>query len=189
MSRTENKLLYPLEGRPLYRHGLDTAAEAVKKKKGSVLLVITQYQEIYGEVKKLGIPVFLNENSRLGASYTVRRGLEEAMVLGEFDYFLFMAGDQPYLRRETLERFFSRGEEGQYAMVSASFGERLGNPVMFRSQLYQELMALKGDEGGRKVWRRYAGGELPIALVQAESPLELKDFDVPEDFGKVHISV
>lgn len=177
-----NKLLHPLEGNPLYRHGLDVAREVVERHRGSALLVITQYPEIYREVERLGIPVYLNEDSRLGASCTVRRGLKEASELGEFDYFLFMAGDQPYLRRETLEEFFARGEEGRYAMVSASFGERLGNPVMFHRDLYQDLIGLKGDEGGRKVWRRYAGGELSIALVQAAKERELKDFDFPEDF-------
>lgn len=179
---TGNKLLYPLEGKSLYRHGLDTAEAVVRRHKGSALLVITQYPEIYREVEQLGIPVYLNPSSRLGASYTVKRGLEEASGLGEFDYYLFMTGDQPYLSRETLECFFIKGAEGRYAMISASFGERLGNPVMFHRQLYQELMNLKNDEGGRRVWKRYAAGELHTALVQASAERELKDFDLPEDF-------
>ena len=38
----ENKLLYPLEGRPLYRHGLDMLASLAKTRDDCTLAVVSR---------------------------------------------------------------------------------------------------------------------------------------------------
>ena len=239
----ENKLLQEFQGKPLYRHGLDLLLDVVAEKKNVRLIVITQYKEILEEVEKYKtggkwvtsadsleeaemrekrqaesrISCFLNPDSRKGVSYTIRRGVEEALAAGPVDYFLFMTADQPFLGRETLENFLrtADGEKtkeaerktqepegktkeaeretdaqehikknmpGRYPVVSAACGEQPGNPVMFRADLAEELMRLQADEGGRKVWRRYARQGI---LVQVRDRRELQDMDVWEDMKNI----
>ena len=53
---------------------------------------------------------------------------------------------------------------------------------MFRADLAEELMRLQADEGGRKVWRRYARQGI---LVQVRDRRELQDMDVWEDMKNI----
>jgi molybdenum cofactor cytidylyltransferase len=38
---------------------------------------------------------------------------------------------------------------GNKNIVCASYGEKIGNPVIFSSKYYQNLINLKGDKGGK----------------------------------------
>ena len=177
-----NKLLYELGGKPLYRHGLETLIEFSRTRENVWLSVITQYEEIFHTTTQMAkgrrdISVFLNPDSRSGVSYTIRRGVEEAQRAGDFDYYLFVTADQPWLGCKTLEKFLKAGEEGRFPVVSACWKEngRLGNPVMFHRELGDELLKLQGDTGGRQVWKRHA---LEGGLVEVETERELEDVDV-----------
>lgn len=175
-----NKLLQEWNGKPLYQHGLDCLMDLMEQRQDIDLFVVTQYDEIAGRVRKNErIHAFVNPDSRLGISHTIKRGILEAKKTGDFDYFLFLTADQPMISRETLERFLELGDEKHYSVLSAAFGKQPGNPVMFRKELAPELLTLKEDEGGRKIWRRHSREGI---MVQVESAVELKDFDFPEDF-------
>ena len=177
----KNKLLQEFRGKPLYSYGLELLQAAARERENVRAVVITQYQEIVEAVEKCRsrkISCFLNPDSRKGVSYTIRRGIREALENGPVDYFLFMTADQPFLRKKTLEQFFAEGEKGN-PVVSAAWREQPGNPVMFRADLAEELVRLKEDEGGRKVWKKYASQGV---LIQAEDPKELQDLDVPKDW-------
>lgn len=175
-----NKLLYCMEGKPLYRHGLDMLLEFTKWRENIRLLVVTQYEEILEEAGRLAhgrgnVKAVHNPDSKMGASYTIRRGIQEAEKWGAFDYLIFVAADQPWLSRSTMEKFVEAGDRFCHKTVSASWKGTAGNPVMFAKSLVPELMALEGDVGGRRVWREHSeeGG-----LVETASQKELEDVDV-----------
>ena len=46
-----NKLLYELEGRPLYRHLLDRLVSLSRQHADWEVIVVTQYPQIYDEVR------------------------------------------------------------------------------------------------------------------------------------------
>lgn len=79
-------------------------------------------------------------------------------------------------QREGANREWAEGAAGEGAGNMP--GLRLGNPVMFAASLAGELEALSGDEGGRKVWRRYAAHS---GFVYVGDLRELEDFDEPWD--------
>ena len=79
-----NKLLYLYEGKPLYRHGLELLLK-LKQEMGEKLTVtvVTQYPEILEKVQDsfercgmTGMQAVFCEESRMGASYTIRAGIE-----------------------------------------------------------------------------------------------------------------
>ena len=55
----------------------------------------------------------------------------------------------------------------------------MGHPKYFPSWLFPELLELSGDEGARKVLRRFQDR---TRVVQVDDPGILKDFDTPQDF-------
>ena len=85
----ENKLLYPVAEKPMYRHGLDLLFSILEENENYELIVASQYREIteavlsekrtfseQGKTSLAGrIHPLLTKNSRLGMSYTIRESI------------------------------------------------------------------------------------------------------------------
>lgn len=214
-----NKLLYLYEGKPLYRHGLELLLK-LKQEMGEKLTVtvVTQYPEILEEVQDIfercgmaGIQAVFCEESRLGASYTIRAGIEavisqdpvsgqpkeEKSMIGEKDYLMFMVADQPHLTLDSVRKLIRTAvsreqsafsgplaeECSRWETLSLRCGSTPGNPCMFRADLIPELMSLTGDQGGRKVLKRHY-----CQYVDILDERELEDVDemlqVTENLGE-----
>lgn len=91
-----NKLLYTVDGVPMYRHIL-SELEKVRKElelQGTQcsITVVTQYDEIAEDVRKRGISVFYNLHPDEGISSSLRIGLRGSW---DTDACLFTVSDQP----------------------------------------------------------------------------------------------
>ena len=140
------------------------------------LTVISQYEPIRQQAQRMGIAAVDSPDSPKGISFTIRAGLDALNTIPEQDYVVFVVADQPYLTAQTVERLLDAADAGvQTAMVV--WGEQAGNPALFSARLIPELRALEGDQGGRKVLRRYPEGQLRIP---AGCALELSDIDSPD---------
>ena len=179
----ENKLLYPLEGKPLYRHGLDTLTEVLQKREETLLTVVSRYDEIlnYAEVvlgKSGGRITAVNSpESEGGISYSVRAGLRGAE---DCDYYLFFVADQPYIKTDTVLRLIDTvtGKKASGGYICA--GERSGNPAMFSKELLPELEKLTGDRGGKRILTEIEKREKDaVCRIEAGNPRELEDVDEP----------
>lgn len=168
-----NKLLSMYEGKHLFRHGLDMLAALCKKHSDYVLTVVSQYPQILDWAEGKGIRTVYSPESRKGMSYTIKAAIKSITKLKEEDFILFVVADQPYLTEYTIEKIFAYAKPGVRA-VSAAYGEKPGNPVMFSARLVPELLALEKDEGGRKVLRQQE-----CIYVEVEREKELFDIDTP----------
>lgn len=166
----ENKLLYPLEGRPLYRHGLDMLASLAKTRDDCTLAVVSRYGAVLDGARALGVRAVYSPDSENGLSCTIRAGLD-ALALQAGDFVAFVVADQPYLTASTMARLLDAARPG-VPCARVCCGGRLGNPALFAAALVSGLYALTGDEGGRALLRRP-----DCVLVPADSARELYDVD------------
>ncbi len=144
----ENKLLYPLEGKPMYLHLLERLAAVCAKDGRRNLFVVSRYEEILRKTEELGGQPVFGARSGEGIAYSIRAGVERAK---EMDAWAFFAADQPWLRQETIERFLRKMEEGSCALGCVRHGGQSGNPTWFTRAYREELMALEGDRGGKRI--------------------------------------
>ncbi len=153
-----NKLLYELDGKPLYRHLLERLIRICGRHESWEILAVTQYDEIYDDILRMRSqempvrPVF-SPDSRKGASYSVRAGVAAASK--EAEGYAFFVGDQPYLTEKSAERFLEEMEEKQAVLGSVRCGDTVGNPTWFSREYREELLALTGDRGGRRILKKY----------------------------------
>ena len=173
----ENKLLYPVDGIPLYLHGLRTLISVCAARTDTALTVVTRSEEIAAETRRLGASAILSPKSEMGISYTIRAGILALGTLKSEDYLLFAVADQPYLSADTVCALLDKADEGVLC-ATAAFGEQVGNPTLFSAALAEELCALEGDTGGRKILKRHAA---ECAAVQCRDAVEFRDVDVRED--------
>jgi len=168
-----NKLLENRNGKPLYRHGLDTIREAIRERDDCTLTVVTCWQVIQSALEEEGIRTADCPDSYLGVSYTIRAGIRSIDSMSEDDYLCFAVADQPNLTPETIGRLLDTAKIRPLTACLAS-GEVSGNPVLFSTVLAGELCALEGDRGGKAVMRRHPENHLDVPC----DPAELEDIDV-----------
>lgn len=191
-----NKLLMPLEGKPLYLHGLGAlkaAAELLETDgKGNFaagetvpkasqipihcrIFVVSQYEEILKEAEKMGFETVYNPYSSEGITASLRLGTRASGP--DTDAFLYFVADQPYMQAKTIASFASGFFSSGKGIGCVCSRGRPGSPNLFHSRFYKELLSLEGDKGGRQIMGKY-----PEELWKKEvNERELVDIDTLND--------
>ena len=182
-----NKLLYDIEGKPMYRHITDClydiAGQTYGKHKAE-LIIVTQYNEIAEYARDKDIKCVMNADAAEGISASVRKGVGAA---DNPEWYFFFTADQPYLKQESVKAFIHKtltieeyekdsksvsGNAG-FSMVSAHSNNIPGNPTAFNRVWKDELLKLTKDVGGRKIMKEH-----PEQVYWVEIPeKERKDID------------
>ena len=147
-----NKLLDNLNGKPLYRHALDHIVQALGEDE---LIVVTQYEEIFRQVREMGIRAVMNRQAAEGISASIRLGTERALQERPEKtdpVLLFFAADMPYLSAEEIRRYVR-----QFLWSGKTFGcmesgpeHIMTNPGAFRlSRVPSPLMGTDAESAGR----------------------------------------
>jgi len=88
---------------------------------------------------------------------------------------LVALGDMPFVAPSTLHALDAAIEEGA-AIAAPLFEGRRGNPVAFGARHRDDLLALDGDQGARRLLQTS-----PVATIDVPDPGILRDIDSPSD--------
>ena len=175
-----NKLLYELQGRPLYQWGFNHLHAAAKVLKAQ-LIVVSSYGEILDWCKKQQALVVLNQESREGMAASLRFGVAAA---GSAEAYAFFVADQPYLTAETILKFLQGFTASGCSRGCFNRSGVDGSPAVFTAVYRQQLLGLKGDCGARSLLRAE-----PETVWRFTAPAEeLLDIDTPDDVPAVKTS-
>ena len=101
-----NKLLAEVDGKPMYRHLLDILTVMKEEEPHRFeLVVVTAYDEIEEALQGLPLKVVRNHHQELGASHSIKLGLEACGEIGRHDHVMFAVADQPYVQEDELFGF------------------------------------------------------------------------------------
>ena len=178
-----NKLLYEIEGKPMYRHILEKLLEVAQIRNGYEksfpsnksdvsVTVVTQYEEIEREARALGTRVYYNPHPDEGISSSMKIGLKANM---DADACLFTVSDQPWLTEETILGLLRLLETSGKGIACVSSNGKLGNPCIFTRNYYDQLLSITGDRGGKSV---ITANREDTAVLQVDDGRELLDMDV-----------
>lgn len=168
-----NKLLHLLHERPMYQY-LAEEIETLPEDVFADRIVVTQYKEIMDNMAARGYRVVENHNSELGISHSVGLGVRAA---GCECACCFAVCDQPYLKAVTIERLVSGWRKSGKGIGCLCHLGELGNPAVFSAEYRDELLALHGDAGGRKVIWRHLND---LFLYEVPNGIELVDIDTKD---------
>ena len=179
-----NKLLYEIEGKPMYQHILERLLAVVEVKnvyKKSLpsfrnhkvsVTVVTQYEEIRCEALALGARVYDNPHPDEGISSSMQIGLKANL---DADACLFTVSDQPWLTKKTILQLLRLLETSGKGIACVSCNGKLGNPCVFTRNYYDQLLSITGDRGGKSV---IMANREDTAVLQVDDRRELMDMDV-----------
>ncbi len=179
-----NKLLYEVDGMPMYKHILGQLIQVKSRLEelnriytGNLpdikckIAVVTQYDTIAETVGEYGIQVLYNLHPEMGISSSLKIGLSTNL---DADAVLFTVSDQPWLTCDTIckliQTFLDSGKE----IACISCQGKMGNPCIFSKKYYEELLSLEGDKGGKRVIMKHLED---TCIYEVNDARELKDID------------
>lgn len=167
-----NKLLAEFRGRPL----IENLFAALPAERFEKTVVVSLYDEVLEIAEKYGFEGVKNRDTTDDTAVTVRLGCENAAPGSEG--LMFFAGDQPFLRKETVETLVCEFSLDKTRIVLPVCGGKRGNPVIFPADLLGELSSLRKDGRGRDVIRTHPDR---VSEIVFESPGDFFDIDYKED--------
>lgn len=168
-----NKLLAGFRGKPL----IVCVFEALKGIASDQVYVVFRDVEVKELAMSYGFNVCYNPQPKEGQSRSIREGI---LCAGEASAYMFLTGDQPLLKAETLAGMASKFLEFPGKIMVAAFQGRRGSPVIFDMCYKDALLALRGDAGGRSVIQEHPDA---IVLYEINEAFELADVDHLEDLA------
>lgn len=162
-----NKLMADFRGRPMIQRALD-ATEGLFTRR----VVVTRHESVAELCREQNVEVVLHDLPN--RNDTVRLGLE---ALGDLDCCMFLPGDQPLLRRETVALLLENRKENPNSILRPVYEDMEGSPVLFPSWAFPELKNLPEGKGGNVVIKNHPHD---IIRISVSDPFELADVDTRE---------
>ncbi len=202
-----NKLLDVINGRRMFETTVDAAARAAgggtsgsnremtdsaaatgSSPQISGLAVVTGYDGIAEYAAGKGFVAVRNDRPELGISESLKLGLkaltDRSTNTGAADAVLFAVCDQPGLTADSFRRLIDGYAASDKGLACMGQGENiLGNPCIFSKAYFEELNALTGDTGGKRIIMAHRDDLKVIYATDSE----LADIDIdPRKAGHVN---
>ena len=169
------KQLLQFNGKSLLQHCVE---EALETHLPVIVVVGANSELIKDEVKNLNITIAENKRWQEGMASSLRCGLAAAKNLkNEIDGIIFMVSDQPFVSATLLTNLLKAQNESSLPIAASGYAGTLGTPVLFHKFFFDDLMALQGDAGARKLIEKYKNLATEISF-----PEGVIDIDTVEDY-------
>lgn len=162
-----NKLMAEFGGQPMIARILAATDDSFDRR-----VVVTRHEAVAAYCRARNVEVVLHNLPN--RNDTVRLGLE---AVGEVDGCMFCPGDQPLLKKETVEALINGWKRESDCIWRPSFEDQPGAPVLFPKWAFSELLTLPEGKGGGFLARKYPER---VRLHPVRDPYELMDVDTRE---------
>jgi molybdenum cofactor cytidylyltransferase len=171
------KLLMPVAGRAIVRH----AVEGVLAGGVDSVWVVTGPDggPIEAALAGLDVQIVVNPAPEEGQAGSVRAGI--AALPASVDTALIALGDQPALEPSIIPALLAARRTSTRPIVAPRYRDGQGNPVVFKREIFPELLRLTGDQGARPVIQKEPAR---VEWVELDLPMP-PDVDTPADYEKI----
>ena len=175
----QEKLLLPLRGKPVLQWVLESALASDLDE------IVCVTRELASVRRQLNLS---DERLFWLTNYAADRGQSTSVISGlwatnpKSEGVMFLVGDQPLIRKELINSLIEKFRTGWAWIVAPSFNREPRNPVLFRRNLFPELLQLSGDRGGRVLIEKHKN---KTALVEWKDEIPFLDIDVHEDYERL----
>jgi molybdenum cofactor cytidylyltransferase len=171
-----HKLLTEIDGRPLVLH----AAECLQDCDRLLAIVRSDDVPLQQCLHSAGIDTVFNPHADRGMGGSLVCGVAAS---ASSDGWCILPADMPYIANTIGLRIVLALHQGA-SIAAPYYRGRRGHPVGF-SQVYREqLLALDGDTGARKILARESQAVVRLEIDDAGI---LRDIDTPQDFNPMRI--
>jgi len=170
------KLAAPIAGKPMIAHVVDAIDAAGLP---APLVVLGGHGEaVRAALAERACSFVEAADWNEGLSRSLAAGLEA--VPDDRSAALVCLGDMPLVSPDLLRAMAARG--GEDAIVLPQHAGRRGNPVLWGKNYFAALRAIRGDIGGKALFREHAAR---IETIEWPDDSVLRDFDTPDALARL----
>ena len=149
--------------------------------KAAETIVVIGYraQEIINAIGNRPVKIALNPSYQQGMSTSISAGLK--LISDKSQGIMIVLADQPFISNQTIDRLIGVFSSSHKGIVIPAHKGRQGNPVIFNIQYKQELLALKGDVGGKEIIARHPEDVIKINF---DSDDIIHDLDTEDNYNQ-----
>lgn len=176
-----NKLLAPIDGKPLVRH----AAEALVAASLSPVIIVIGYEADKVAAALDGLPVQLVFNSNHASGQGSSVGAAISALGDDISDVLIGLGDMPLVSCAVIDMLIHAhiNNDGHVRSITLpTVVGRRGNPVLWGKAFFPELAALTGDLGGRQLLNDHLAAQ---NLVACDHSSVLRDVDTADALASI----
>jgi molybdenum cofactor cytidylyltransferase len=174
------KLLAPLDGRPLIQHVIDAANASSLE--DIAMVVGLDGNDLLAQLDMGRTRVVRNADPSRGMASSLQAGLRS--LDQNLHAALVLLGDMPGVTTALIDELVARGRETRASAVVSIWRGRRSPPAVLHKSLWPAALALEGDIGMREV----LAGLQDIVEVEVTPALgALVDVDTPEDHGRLRV--
>ena len=174
----QSKQLLEYEGAPMVHRTAQSALTAGL----SPVIVVTGADRagVEAALGNLDVEPVFNPNYAEGQSTSLGVGVRA--LAGDVPAALMLLTDQPLLTTDDLRIIVNAYSKTRPAIVVPIYGKMRGSPVLFRRDLFPELLRVSGDHGGRSVIDKHLDEAIFVEML---NPLAGQDVDTPEAYDQL----
>lgn len=175
------KLLMPVGGRAIIRH----AVESVLAGGVDSVWVVSgpDVEPLEGALAGLDVQLVVNPAPEEGQAGSLRVGI--AALPASVDAAVVALGDQPWLAPAIIPALLAARRTSPKLIVAPRYRDGQGNPVLFKREIFPELLRLTGDQGARPIIQKEPAR---VEWVDLDLPMP-PDVDTPDDYEKIRARI
>ncbi|HEX4994098.1 MAG TPA: nucleotidyltransferase family protein [Methylomirabilota bacterium] len=175
------KLLMKVGGRALVRY----VVESVLSGGVDSVWVVTgpDVEPVEAALAGIEVQIAVNPAPEEGQAGSVRTGI--AALPASVDAVLIALGDQPLLAPSIIPALLAARRTTPKLIVAPRYRDGQGNPVVFKREIFPELLRLTGDQGARPIIQKEP---TRVEWVELDLPMP-PDVDTPDDYEKIRANL
>lgn len=160
----------------------NTVLEALKVQNSFIILITGSNNNlIEKELKSREITISFNPDWEIGMSSSIIKGIQEVLLLNsDCESCILAVCDQPFVTNSVFENLIKEFQKTKKGIAASAYSETLGTPVLFHKKYFEELLELKGQEGAKKLIKKYADDVVSVVFEKGNI-----DIDTEEDYRKL----
>ncbi|MGZ4959945.1 MAG: nucleotidyltransferase family protein [Methylomonas sp.] len=167
------KQLLVWDGRTLLEHAVLKVGSVLDDR--FVVVLGAHADAIQASVNLDGVSVIVNSDWQEGIASSIRAGIRALPASARAA--LIVLCDQPLIGAEHIQTLLGGWKKEPNRIAVSVYGDDVGVPAVFPAAFFGDLLALEGDQGGKRLLMKFSTHLLKIPLPEAEL-----DIDSPADF-------
>lgn len=140
-------------------------------------------EPIEAALGSIEVQIAVNLAPEEGQAGSVRVGI--AALPSSVEAVLIALGDQPLLAPSIIPALLAARRASPKLIVAPRYRDGQGNPVLFKREIFPELLRLTGDQGARPIIQREPAR---VEWVDLDLPMP-PDVDTPDDYEKIRANL
>jgi molybdenum cofactor cytidylyltransferase len=170
------KQLLTYRGSSFVRNMAEIALSSVCQ---TIVVVLGAYAErIQPEISNLPVQIVENQQWNQGMSASIRVGIAALNAVNHnLEAVLITLCDQPFVSSQTIDQLVETYCFTGKPIIASEYAKTLGVPALFSRTLFSELIALKSNEGAKKIIQKHSDDVFSVPFSEGAI-----DIDTPKDY-------